>query len=82
MYHTLFNFLSEKQQWIQSRIRLSLLRDGLSWAEILQAPVMQRKKYEHLEQIALQEYYEYIGVETITGYEHIENVLYVNQSSI
>ena len=82
MYHTLFNFLSEKQQWIQSRIRLSLLREWLSRAEILQAPVMQRKKYEHLEQIALQEYYEYIGVETITWYESIENVLYVNQSSI
>ena len=82
MYHTLFNFLSEKQQWIQSRIRLALLRDGMSWADILQAPVMQRKKYEHLEQIALQEYYEHIWVETITGYEMIENVLYVNQSSI
>ncbi len=60
MYHTLFNFLSEKQQWVQSRIRLSLLREGLSRAEIVQAPVMQRKKYEHLEQIALQEYYEHI----------------------
>ena len=82
MYHTLFNFLSEKQKWIQSRIRLALLREGLSRADIIQAPVMQRQKYEHLEQIALQEYYEYIGVETITGYETIENVLYVNQSSI
>ena len=54
----------------------------MTWAEIIQAPVMQRKKYEHMEQIALQEFYEHIGVETITGYSVIDNVLYVDQSSI
>ena len=54
----------------------------MSRSEIIQAPVMQRKKYEHMEQIALQEFYEYIGVETITGRSNISNVLYVDQSSI
>ena len=82
MYHTLFTFLSEKQKWVQSRIRLALFKEWMTWAEINQAPVMQRKKYEHMEQIALQEFYEHIGVETITGYSVIDNVLYVDQSSI
>ncbi len=82
MYHTLFKFLSEKQQWIQSYIRLQLLKEGLSRSDIIQAPVMQRTKYEHLEQLATQEFYTHIGVETIQGYNEIDNVLYVNQSSI
>lgn len=82
MYHTLFSFLNDKQKRVQSRIRLSLLREGMSRSDILQAPVMQRKKYEHLEQIALQEFYEHIAVDTISGFESIENILYVDQTSI
>ncbi|USN55630.1 MAG: hypothetical protein H6765_03420 [Candidatus Peribacteria bacterium] len=54
----------------------------MSWQEIISAPVMKREKYEHLEKVAVQEFYRDIGVETITGYEEIENVLYVDQSSI
>ena len=82
MYHTLFKFLSDKQQWIQSYIRLQLLKEGMSWQDIIQAPVMKREKFEHLEKLAVQEYYTHLWVETITGYEEIENVLYVDQSSI
>jgi len=82
MYHTLFNFLQEKQKWVQSQIRLQLLKEWLSRQDIIQAPVMQRKKYEHLEKSALEQFYQHIGVETILGREEIDNVLYVNQSSI
>jgi len=65
MYHTLFNFLEEKGKRVQSQIRLQLLKEGLSWQDIIQAPVMQRKKYEHLEKLALEQFYQHIGVETI-----------------
>ena len=82
MYHTFFTFLQEKQKRIQSRIRLQMLKEGMTWQEIIQAPIMQRKKFEHLEQLAVQEFYEHIWVDAITGWEHIDNVLYVNQSSI
>ncbi len=82
MYHTLFNFLEEKQKWVQSQIRLQLLKEGLSWQDIIQAPVMQRKKYEHLEKLALEQFYQHIWVETILGWQEIDNVLYVDQSSI
>lgn len=54
----------------------------MSRSDIIQASIVQRQKYEHLEKIAIQEFYKHIGVETITGYEEVENVMYVDQTSI
>lgn len=82
MYSILYRFLNEKQKFIQSYIRLKLLKQGLSRQEIIAAPVMKRNQYEHYEQLALQEFYKDIGVETITWFEQIDNTLYVDQSSI
>lgn len=82
MYHTLYRFLSEKEKFIQWYIRLHLLKEWLTWNEILSAPLMKREKYEDLEQRALQEFYKEIGVESILWYDEVENVLYVDQSSI
>ena len=82
MYTTLFRFMQEKQKFVQSFIRLQLLKKWLSRQEILTAPVMQAKEYEHYQNLALQEFYKDVGVETIMGHENIDNVLYVNQSSI
>lgn len=82
MFGTLFKFLDEKQKFIQSYIRLQLLKQGMSWNDIVAAPVMKRDEYEHLANLALQEFHKHIGVETIKGFEHVENVLYVDQSSI
>ena len=82
MYHTLYNFLQDKGKRVQSQIRLQLLKEWLSRQDIIQAPVMQRKKYEHLEKLALEQFYDHIWVETIKGREEIDNVLYVDQSAI
>lgn len=82
MYTTLFRFLEEKQKFIQSYIRLHLLKQGLSWQEIISAPVMKKNEYEHYEKLALQEFYAEIGVDIIQWYEHIDNTLYIDQSSI
>jgi hypothetical protein len=65
MYTTLFKFLEEKQKFIQSFIRLSLLKKGLSRQEIISAPVMKKDDYSHYENIALQEFYKEIGVDII-----------------
>jgi hypothetical protein len=65
MYTTLFRFLEEKQKFIQSFIRLSLLKKGLSWQEIISAPVMNKEDYTHYENIALMEFYKEIGVDII-----------------
>ena len=82
MYHTFFTFLQEKQKWIQSRIRLQMLKEGMTRQEIIQAPIMQRKKFEHLEKNAISEFYDHIWVDDIKWREHIDNVLYVDQTSI
>ena len=82
MYTTLYRFLNEKQKFVQSYIRLQLLKKGLSWEEILAAPVMRAGEYHHFENLALQEFYEDLGVDTIKGEEWIKNTIYVDQSSI
>jgi excinuclease ABC subunit A len=82
MYSTLYKFLSDKQKFVQSYIRLQLLKKGRSRQEIIAAPVMNKKDYEHYENIALQEFYKEISVETISGHEEIKNMVYVDQSSI
>jgi excinuclease ABC subunit A len=82
MYSTLYKFLSDKQKFVQSYIRLQLLKKGRSRQEIIAAPVMNKKDYEHYENIALQEFYKEIGVETISGHEEVKNMVYIDQSSI
>lgn len=82
MFDTLFKFFEEKTKFVQWWIRLQLLKKGLSWSEIVASPVMKRDEYEHLENLAVQEFYSTIGVETVTWYDKVENVLYVDQTSI
>ena len=82
MYTILYRFLNERQKFVQSYIRLQLLKKGLSWEEILAAPVMRAEEYHHFENLALQEFYEDLGVDTIKGEEWIKNTIYVDQSSI
>jgi excinuclease ABC subunit A len=82
MYHTLFAFLSEKQQFVQSFVRLHLLKKWLSRQDIIKNPVLQRTEYEQLEKQAVESFYDHLKVKKITGTEHVENVQYVDQSSI
>ncbi len=82
MYTTLYKFLNEKEKFIQSYIRLALLKQWLTRQEIISAPVMKKEDYLHYENIALQAFYADIGVETIKWYEHIDNTLYIDQTSI
>jgi excinuclease ABC subunit A len=82
MYTTLFRFLEEKQKFIQSFIRLNLLKKGLSRQEIISAPVMNKEDYNHYENLALMEFYKEIGVDIIQWHQNIDNTLYVDQSSI
>lgn len=82
MYTTLYKFLNDKQKFVQSYIRLQLLKKGLSWEEILAAPVMRAEEYAHFENLALQEFYQDIGVDKVSGHEAIKNTIYVDQSSI
>lgn len=82
MYTTLFKFLNDKQKFIQSFIRLELLKQWWNRQDILAAPVMNKDKYEHYENLALQEFHNDLSVETIIGHEEIKNTIYVDQTSI
>ena len=82
MYHILYRFLNEKEKFIQSYIRLQLLKQGLSREEILSAPVMRTEEYNHYANLATQEFYEDLGVDKIEGAEEIKNTIYVDQTSI
>ncbi len=82
MYTTLYRFLNDKQKFIQSFIRLALLKKWWNRQDILSAPVMHKQDYEHYENLALQEFYKDLAVDTITGYEDIKNTIYVDQTSI
>jgi len=44
MYTTLYRFLNDKEKFVQSYIRLQLLKKGLSREEILAAPVMRAEE--------------------------------------
>lgn len=82
MYSTLYRFLNDKTKFVQSYIRLQLLKQWRSRQEILSAPVLQKQKYEHYENLALQEFYKDIAVDKISGHEEIKNIIYVDQTSI
>lgn len=82
MYTTLYRFLNDKQKFVQSYIRLQLLKKWMSWEEIISAPVIQKDIYEHYENLALQEFYQDLAVEDISGYKEIKNTIYVDQTSI
>lgn len=82
MYDILFRFLQEKEKFIQWYIRLQLLKQWMNRKEIVSAPVMNKEKYENYKNIALQEFYKDIWVETIMWVDSIDQVLYVDQSNI
>jgi len=82
MYHILYKFLSEKEKWIQSYIRLQLLKQWKSWEEILNFSIVKKEEREHYQNIALQEFFKHLEVESIRGWEKVKNVVYVDQTSI
>jgi len=43
---------------------------------------MNKEKYEHYENLAMEEFHKDLAVETITGHEEIKNTIYVDQTSI
>lgn len=82
MYDTLFKFFEEKEKFVQWYIRLQLLKKWRNRQDIASAAIMHKEEFEHFQNLALQEFYKNLGVDTITGHEEVKNVIYVDQSSI
>lgn len=82
LYHILYKFLKDKDNWIQSNIRLSLMKEWYSIKDILNIKVVDSLKWKHYENIALQKFFEYLEVESILWWEEVKNIVYVDQSPI
>jgi len=82
MYTTLYRFLNEKTKFVQSYIRFQLLKKWRDRQKIITAPVLDKEEYSHYKNIALQEFYKDLSVETIRWYEEVQNLIYVDQTSI
>lgn len=82
MYDIFYKFLQDKEKFVQWYIRLQLLKKWYSWSDIISKPVLKPDEYNHLENLALQEFFKEIWVDTIKWIENINNVLYVDQTSI
>jgi len=82
MYNTLYKFLNEKDKFTQSFIRFNLLKKGRDWDKIITAPVMNKKEYEHYQNLSMYEFHKELWVETIRWHDEVKNLIYVDQSSI
>jgi hypothetical protein len=69
MYDTLYRFFADKEKFVQSFIRIQLLKKGLSRQEIITAPIMQQDEYTSYKNQAHQAFYAEIGVDTVMGRE-------------
>jgi len=82
MYTTLYKFLNDREKFVQSYIRLQLLKKWLGREEIISAPVMRRDEYASYENLAMQEFYKELQVDTIQWTEEVKNTIYVDQTNI
>lgn len=82
MYHTLFKFLEDRQKYVQGYIRLAMMQRGIAWKDILTSTAVRKEEYSQMEEQAVVKFMEEIKVESITGYDTVSNVIYVDQSSI
>ena len=82
LHHILFRFLDERSKFVQWQIRMNLLAKWLGWNEIIAWQYINRNEYGTMEESAMDKFYTEIWVDSIIGRENIQNVLYVDQSSI
>lgn len=82
MYHVLYKFLSEKDKFVQSQIRLNLLKQWIWRNQILSNPSLRKADYELQQAQAIKLFFQELQVQDITGYEQVHNTIYVDQSSI
>lgn len=82
LHHTLYNFLENKNKYIQWFIRMQMLKKWLNRSDILQSQIIRKTDFENIEEEALTAFYKELQVDSISGRENIQNVIYVDQTSI
>lgn len=82
LHHTLYNFLENKNKYIQWFVRMQMLKKWLNWTDILQSQIIRKSEFEKIEEEALGAFYKELEVDSISWWENIQNVIYVDQTSI
>jgi len=59
-----------------------MMQRGIAWKDILTSTAVRKEEYSQMEEQAVVKFMEEIKVESITGYDTVSNVIYVDQSSI
>ncbi|HMY80308.1 MAG TPA: hypothetical protein PK048_00500 [Candidatus Absconditabacterales bacterium] len=82
LHHTLYRFLDERQTYIQSFVRMNMLRKGVQWSDIVGGQLIKQSEFAKVEEQAMDAFYKELEVDSIAGWENVQNVIYVDQSSI
>ncbi|MFA7284780.1 MAG: hypothetical protein WC004_03075 [Candidatus Absconditabacterales bacterium] len=82
LHHTLFNFLESRQKYVQGFVRMHMLKKGINWSDIVSGQVIRKSEFESVEEQAMTAFYKELQVDGIVGRENVQNVIYVDQSSI
>ncbi len=82
LHHILFNFLENRQKYVQGFVRMHMLKKWINWADIVSGQVIRKSEFESVEEEAMDAFYKELKVDWIVWRENVQNVIYVDQSSI
>ena len=82
LHHTLFRFLDTRQKYVQGFVRMHMLRKGLNRSDIVGGQLIKRAEFDKVEEEAMDAFYKELNVDGIVGRENVQNVIYVDQTSI
>ncbi len=82
LHHTLFRFLDTRQKYVQGFVRMHMLRKGLNRSDIVGGQLIKRAEFDKVEEEAMDAFYKELSVDGIVGRENVQNVIYVDQTSI
>lgn len=82
LHHTLFEFLEKRQKYVQGFVRMHMLKKWLNRWDIVSGQLIKKSEFEHVEEEAMSAFYKDLEVDSIHGWEDVQNVIYVDQTSI
>lgn len=82
LHHILYRFLDERQTYVQWFVRMHMLRKWLNRSDIVWWQLIKRAEFESVEEQAMTAFYKELEIDSINGRENIQNVIYVDQTSI
>lgn len=82
LHHSLFRFLDERSTYVQWFVRMHMLKKWLNRSDIVWWQLIKKHEFESVEEEAMTAFYKELELDSIHGRENVQNVMYVDQSSI